>query len=66
MTRLHTIEQAAEILAISPSFLKRGATARTLPHTRVGRFVRFSDDDLARIVAMGQVEPVTFRRRRAS
>lgn len=64
--RLHTTAEAAALLAVSPSFLKRGATARTLPHTRVGRFVRFSDDDLAEIVRRGRVEPVTTLRRRSA
>lgn len=64
--RLYTTEQAAALLSISPSFLKRGATADALPHTRVGRFIRWSDEDLAEIVRRGQagrsVSPLRARR----
>lgn len=62
MTRLHTTAEAAALLAVSPSFLKRGATARALPHTRVGRFVRWSDDDLAAIIRAGHTAPIDTRR----
>lgn len=68
MTRLHTTEDAAAILAVSPSFLQRGATSRTLPHTRVGRFVRFSTEDIEAIIRMGQTPPAVspLRRRRSA
>lgn len=66
MTRLHTTAEAARLLAVSPSFLKRGATARSLPHTRVGRFVRWSDADIEAIVRAGQTAPVVSPLRRRS
>lgn len=66
--RLYTTPEAAERLSVSPTFLKRAAAARTLPHTRVGRFVRWSEDDLEQIVALGACRPVVspIRRRRSA
>lgn len=64
--RLYTTEQAAAQLAISPSFLRRGATAGVLPHTRVGRFIRWSDADLEQVVALGQRPVVASPLRRRS
>jgi excisionase family DNA binding protein len=63
--RLLTVAQAAEATGLSESFLTRGAAARSIPHTRVGRFVRFSEADLEELIAAGRVRPVRSVRRSA-
>ena len=46
-------EQAAELLQIKASWLRKKATARAVPCTFVGKHLRFSPADLAAIVAAG-------------
>jgi excisionase family DNA binding protein len=58
MTQLHTPAEAAEILNIRESWLRHKATARAIPCTFVGKHLRFSDDDIAQIMAQG-ARPVT-------
>jgi hypothetical protein len=48
---------AAARLGVTQSWLERQATARTVPHRRLGRVIRFSEDDLAAIVAAHAVTP---------
>lgn len=43
---LLTIEQAAEQLAVSKSFIRKRIQDRTLAHTKVGRAIRFRQRDL--------------------
>jgi excisionase family DNA binding protein len=50
---LYTAEQAAELLQIKASWLRKKATARAVPCTFVGKHLRFSPADLAAIVAAG-------------
>lgn len=59
MTQLHTPAEAAEILSIRESWLRHKAAARAIPCTFVGKHLRFSDDDIAQIVAQGARRPVT-------
>ncbi len=68
---LLTIEQAARRLNVPRSWLRDRVTARQVPHTRLGRHVRFAPGHLAQIIAAGEqctrTEPVqvmTGRRRR--
>lgn len=51
MGRLYTIVEAAEVLNVP---LRDKVTAGAVPHTRLGRHVRFSDAHLAQIVAAGE------------
>jgi excisionase family DNA binding protein len=73
--RLYSITEAAEILNVPRTWLRDKVTARAVPHTRLGRHVRFSDAHLAAIIQAGEkgaavpaprVEPSTIRRRRAT
>jgi len=48
---LYTIAQAAERLAVTPRWLGEQVRTTAVPHRRLGRLVRFSDDDLRAIVA---------------
>jgi hypothetical protein len=47
---LHTPAQAAQLLSIKESWLRRQAGRRAIPSTLVGKHLRFSDHDLAAIV----------------
>lgn len=50
---LHTPAEAADILAIKESWLRRHAGQRKIPCTFVGKHLRFSDADLHAIVQAG-------------
>jgi excisionase family DNA binding protein len=60
--QLHTPAEAAEILSVRESWLRGKAAARAIPCTFVGKHLRFSDDDIAQIVAEGARPPVIRRR----
>ena len=48
---LYTPEEAAELLRVRPSWLRKKAAARKIPCTFLGKHLRFSPADLAAIVA---------------
>lgn len=56
-TRLLTIAEAAEYLNVPFTWLRDKVTARQVPHTRLGRHVRFAPEHLERIVAEGEQLP---------
>ncbi|MCX5201092.1 helix-turn-helix domain-containing protein [Streptomyces sp. NBC_00237] len=56
MTR-HTYPEAAAILRIEESWLRRHI--KQLPHTKLGRTVRFTDADLDRIDELFHHEPTS-------
>ena len=43
---LLTAREAGELLSVPPSWLLQEARANRVPHTRLGRYVRFAADDL--------------------
>jgi excisionase family DNA binding protein len=55
--RLYTAEQAAALLQVSPSWLRKKATARAIPCTFIGKHLRFSVTDLSAIIAAGAYTP---------
>jgi hypothetical protein len=55
---LFTRAEVAALLKIKPSWLRDNQTKLGLPHTCVGRQVRYSKADIAAIAAMGRVAPV--------
>jgi hypothetical protein len=55
--RRHTYPEAAEILRVEESWLRRHI--KDLPHSKKGRVVTFSDDDLDRIDTLKHHEPTT-------
>lgn len=55
--RRYTYPEAAEELRVTVTWLKRHI--KKLPHTKKGRVVTFSDEDLTRIDAMFHHEPST-------
>lgn len=48
------IDQAAEVLNIPAGALRHAVSARTVPHTRIGKHVRFAEHHLKAIVAAGE------------
>lgn len=76
MNRLFTVTEAAEVLNVPVSWLRSAVAAGQVPHSRLGRHVRFTEAHLAAIVADGErgaadsVRPVPSQtgrlRRRAS
>lgn len=56
-TPLRDFAEAAAYLHVGVHHLRKAVAARTYPHTRIGRKVLFSQQDLDRIVAMNAVEP---------
>jgi excisionase family DNA binding protein len=60
---LYTPEQAAELLGVKPSWLRRKAAARQVACTFVGKHLRFSRADLEAIITAGKQVPRTRRRR---
>lgn len=51
---LMTIDEAAEALRVPRSWLRDRVSARLVPHTRLGRHVRFTPAHLAQIIASGE------------
>ncbi len=65
MAQLHTPAEAAQVLKVRESWLRRKASARAIPCTFVGKHLRFSDNDIAEIMNVGARQPITTRRPRA-
>ena len=51
---LRNVKEAAEYLGIPPKSLYDMTAARTVPFTKVGKHIRFSQDHLDAIVASGE------------
>ena len=54
---IHTLDEAAAILRVKPSWLERQAAARKIPFTMLGGTYRFTTDHLAAIVALHENRP---------
>lgn len=63
---LYTARQAADLLQVSPSWLRKKASARAVPCTFIGKHLRFSAADIAAIIAAGEQTPRITRPRRPS
>lgn len=50
---LYTAQQAADMLQVPVSWLRKKASARAVPCTFVGKHLRFSRDDITAIIAAG-------------
>nr|WP_241265591.1 helix-turn-helix domain-containing protein [Streptomyces boncukensis] len=59
LTALFTFEQVAERFSVPESTLRYWVQARSIRHTRIGRHVRFSAEDLDAIIRDGVIEPQT-------
>jgi excisionase family DNA binding protein len=58
--QLYDIDDAAALLKVTPHWLQTKVTKGEIPHTRVGRFVRFSKDNLREI--QQPIRPITEHR----
>jgi excisionase family DNA binding protein len=56
MTKLLTVQEAAEQLGTSVRFVRRLIAERRIAYVRVGRHVRIAEADLASFVAAGRVD----------
>lgn len=63
MSDLLNFAQAAERLNVKESWLRSKVAAQVVPHVRLGRHVRFSEANLAQIVADAEKPPLAPRRR---
>jgi excisionase family DNA binding protein len=59
---LYTFPQAAHKLQIKENTLRLWVTAGTVQHTRLGRHVRFSDDDIDAIIRENRRPVLTGKR----
>jgi excisionase family DNA binding protein len=62
---LYTPREAADLLRVRESWLRRKAAARQIPCTFLGKHLRFSADDLASIIAQAAQAPTGRRHRRS-
>lgn len=51
---LLTIAEAAEVLNVPEGWLRKKVSAGVVPHTRLGKHVRFTQDHIAQIVVAGE------------
>ena len=51
---LFTIREAARLLSVPEGWLRKRVSARGVPHTRLGKHVRFTADQLDQLVALGE------------
>jgi excisionase family DNA binding protein len=56
--RLYTVEQAAEYLNTTERFVRRLISERRIPFHKVGRYIRFTETDLADFVHAGRVDGI--------
>jgi excisionase family DNA binding protein len=59
VSRLLTIDQAADQLGTGPRFVRRLVAERRIPFHKVGRHVRIASADLDRFIAAGRIEAVS-------
>lgn len=59
MDPLRNIDQLAELLGVPRTWVRDKVAARAIPFTFVGRHVRFTDDDVAAIIAAGKQPAIT-------
>lgn len=57
MAPLLSVQQAAEVLNVSVDWVRKKATAREIPFTKIGRHIRFTPEHIAQIIAAGE-QPV--------
>jgi excisionase family DNA binding protein len=64
--RLLTAEELAERLAVPRTWILESARSGAIPHVRLGRYVRFDEDDVDHWLEQCKQggRPVTFRNRR--
>jgi excisionase family DNA binding protein len=61
-----TTQEAAEYLSVTYDWLKRQVAANLVPHTKLGKFVRFTPEHLDQIVSAGERGPASPSMKRGS
>ncbi|MGZ6838720.1 MAG: helix-turn-helix domain-containing protein [Blastococcus sp.] len=56
---LYTPAEAAALLQVPTNWLREHVTAGAVPHRRIGRYVRFTREDLDQIVEQTARKPVS-------
>jgi excisionase family DNA binding protein len=56
MTKLLTVQEAADQLGTSVRFVRRLIAERRIAYVRVGRHIRIAEADLASFVAAGRMD----------
>jgi excisionase family DNA binding protein len=56
---LLTLPEVAAILNVPESWLRRRVAGRTVPFVRLGRYIRFTRDHLARIINEAEEAPLS-------
>jgi excisionase family DNA binding protein len=54
-TVLYSVPEAAARLSVAPKWLYERTRKNAIPHHRLGKYVRFSEEDLAAIVASSAI-----------
>jgi excisionase family DNA binding protein len=60
--RLLTAEEAARLLAVPVSWVRRESKAGRLPHVKLGRYYRYSEPSLRAFIAAAERGPVPYRK----
>ena len=63
---VHTLNEAAVILRVKPSWLQRRAAARKIPFTMLGGAYHFTAEHIAEIVRINEKLPAATREPRAA
>lgn len=56
---VYTIVEAARLLRVPEGWLRKKVTDGAVPHTRLGKHVRFTADHLRQILTTGEQTPIT-------
>ena len=56
--RLYTITEAAQVLHVPEGWLRKKVSAGVVPHTRLGKHVRFTDAHIDQIITIGEQPPL--------
>lgn len=59
--QLYTPAEAAEMLKVRESWLRKKAASRVIPCTFLGKHLRFSGEDIEAIIAAGKKRPAATR-----
>jgi len=60
MKRLLTVDEVAKVLSVRKSTVYQWVHLRLIPHIKVGRFVRFKEEDIERWLKERKVKPVRY------
>jgi len=60
MKKLLTVDEVAKVLSVKKSTLYQWVHLRLIPHIKVGRFVRFKEEEIERWLKERKVKPVRY------